>query len=57
MYLVVKMKRAPDMLRDKACGTVYQIKCISIALRTSADISKCCTETQPKHPKQQAMQV
>jgi hypothetical protein len=27
-----------------------QIKCISIALRTSADISKCCTETQPKTP-------
>ena len=31
-----------------------QIKCIYIALRTSADISKCCTETQHK---QQAMQV
>jgi hypothetical protein len=27
-----------------------QIKCIYIALRTSADISKCCTETQPKTP-------
>jgi hypothetical protein len=26
----------------------YQIKCIYIALHTSADISKCCTETQPK---------
>ena len=37
--------------------TNNQIKCIYIALRTSADISKCCTETQPKTPKQQAMQV
>jgi membrane-associated phospholipid phosphatase len=27
-----------------------QIKCIYIALHTSADISKCCTETQPKTP-------
>ena len=27
-----------------------QIKCIYIALRTSADISKCSTETQPKTP-------
>ena len=27
-----------------------QIKCIYLALRTSADISKCCTETQPKTP-------
>jgi hypothetical protein len=27
-----------------------QIKCIYIALRTSADISECCTETQPKTP-------
>ena len=27
-----------------------QIKCIYIALRTSADVSKCCTETQPKTP-------
>ena len=27
---------------------VVQIKCIYIALHTSADISKCCTETQPK---------
>uniref|UniRef100_A0A8K9XHD9 [histone H3]-lysine(4) N-trimethyltransferase n=1 Tax=Oncorhynchus mykiss TaxID=8022 RepID=A0A8K9XHD9_ONCMY len=27
-----------------------QIKCIYIALCTSADISKCCTETQPKTP-------
>jgi hypothetical protein len=27
-----------------------QIKCIYIALRTSADILKCCTETQPKTP-------
>jgi hypothetical protein len=27
-----------------------QIKCIYIALLTSADISKCCTETQPKTP-------
>uniref|UniRef100_A0A8C7C911 [histone H3]-lysine(4) N-trimethyltransferase n=1 Tax=Oncorhynchus kisutch TaxID=8019 RepID=A0A8C7C911_ONCKI len=27
-----------------------QIKCIHIALCTSADISKCCTETQPKTP-------
>uniref|UniRef100_A0AAZ3P1N7 Envelope glycoprotein n=1 Tax=Oncorhynchus tshawytscha TaxID=74940 RepID=A0AAZ3P1N7_ONCTS len=27
-----------------------QIKFIYIALRTSADISKCCTETQPKTP-------
>ena len=27
-----------------------QIKSIYIALRTSADISKCCTETQPKTP-------
>uniref|UniRef100_A0AAZ3PAS8 ABC transporter domain-containing protein n=1 Tax=Oncorhynchus tshawytscha TaxID=74940 RepID=A0AAZ3PAS8_ONCTS len=26
----------------------YQIKCIYIALLTSADISKCCTETQPE---------
>ena len=33
------------------------IKCIYKALRTSADVSKCCTETQPKTPKQQAMQV
>ena len=30
--------------------TSNQIKCIYIALRTSADISKCCTETQPKTP-------
>ena len=28
----------------------HQIKFIYIALRTSADISKCCTETQPKTP-------
>jgi hypothetical protein len=34
-----------------------KIKFIYIALRTSADISKCCTETQPKNPKQQTMQV
>ena len=27
-----------------------QIKCIYIALLTSADISKCCRETQPKTP-------
>jgi hypothetical protein len=27
-----------------------QIKCIYIALLTSADISKCCTETQLKTP-------
>jgi hypothetical protein len=27
-----------------------QIKFIYIALRTSGDISKCCTETQPKTP-------
>ena len=27
-----------------------QIKFIYIALRPSADISKCCTETQPKTP-------
>jgi hypothetical protein len=27
-----------------------QIKCIYEALLTSADISKCCTETQPKTP-------
>uniref|UniRef100_A0A8C7D2K3 Tensin 2a n=1 Tax=Oncorhynchus kisutch TaxID=8019 RepID=A0A8C7D2K3_ONCKI len=27
-----------------------KIKCIYISLRTSADISKCCTETQPKTP-------
>ena len=27
-----------------------QIKCIYRALLTSADISKCCTETQPKTP-------
>jgi hypothetical protein len=27
-----------------------QIKFTYIALRTSADISKCCTETQPKTP-------
>jgi hypothetical protein len=27
-----------------------QIKCIYIALCTSADISKCCTDTQPKIP-------
>ena len=27
-----------------------KIKCIYIALLTSADISKCCTETQPKTP-------
>jgi hypothetical protein len=30
--------------------TINQIKFIYIALRTSADISKCCTETQPKTP-------
>jgi hypothetical protein len=30
--------------------TLNQIKCIYIVLRTSADISKCCTETQPKTP-------
>ena len=29
---------------------VNKIKCIYIALLTSADISKCCTETQPKTP-------
>ena len=34
----------------KHVGTANQIKCIYIALRTSADISKCCTETQPKTP-------
>jgi hypothetical protein len=28
----------------------HQIKCIYKALRTSADISKCCTETRPKTP-------
>jgi hypothetical protein len=28
----------------------HQIKCIYKALRTSADISKCCTETQPNTP-------
>jgi hypothetical protein len=28
----------------------YQIKLIYIALLTSADISKCCRETQPKTP-------
>ena len=28
----------------------HQIKFIYIALLTSADISKCCTETQPKTP-------
>uniref|UniRef100_A0A8C7D1T2 Neuronal calcium sensor 1 n=1 Tax=Oncorhynchus kisutch TaxID=8019 RepID=A0A8C7D1T2_ONCKI len=28
----------------------WVIKCIYIALLTSADISKCCTETQPKTP-------
>ena len=26
------------------------IKCIYIALLTSADVTKCCTETQPKTP-------
>ena len=37
---------------QKTMGTAEsnQIKIISIALRTSADISKCCTETQPKTP-------
>jgi hypothetical protein len=41
---------------DMNCGhrqanrQVNQIKCIYIALRTSADISKCSTETQPKTP-------
>jgi hypothetical protein len=30
--------------------TILQIKCIYIALRISADISKFCTETQPKTP-------
>ncbi|CDQ92254.1 unnamed protein product [Oncorhynchus mykiss] len=29
---------------------INKIKFIYIALRTSADISKCCTETQPKTP-------
>jgi hypothetical protein len=31
-------------------GIMNQIKCIYIALCTSADISKCCTEAQPKTP-------
>jgi hypothetical protein len=26
----------------------FSIKCIYIALLTSADVTKCCTETQPK---------
>ena len=38
-------------------GASHQIKCVYIDLLTSADISKCCTETQPKTPKQKAMQV
>ena len=32
------------------CLHSHQIKCIYKALRTSADISKCCTETQPNTP-------
>ena len=34
----------------QAVAETNQIKFIYIALRTSADISKCCTETQPKTP-------
>jgi hypothetical protein len=30
--------------------SAVSIKCIYKALLTSADISKCCTETQPKTP-------
>ena len=36
--------------RSQSKSNQNQIKCIYIALRTSADISKCCTETQPKTP-------
>jgi hypothetical protein len=39
-----------DVVDDNHRTTSNQIKCIYIALRTSADISKCCTETQPKTP-------
>ena len=35
---------------SNTCGLSNQIKCIYIALLTSADISKCCTETQHKTP-------
>ena len=48
------------MFRDSSNGIeeyTNQIKCIYIALCISADISKCCTETQPKSPNKQAMQV
>ena len=41
-------KRARDESRDKI--NLIKINCIYIALLTSADISKCCTETQPKTP-------
>jgi hypothetical protein len=35
----------------KASSVLFcQIKCIYVALLTSADISKRCTETQPKTP-------
>jgi hypothetical protein len=49
----------PASQEDPACLTMHKqnirdqykvIKFIYIALRTSADISKCCTETQPKTP-------
>uniref|UniRef100_A0A8C8FHD4 Drebrin-like b n=1 Tax=Oncorhynchus tshawytscha TaxID=74940 RepID=A0A8C8FHD4_ONCTS len=42
------MKRGESV--EKANVSSNQIKFIYIALRTSADISKCCTETQPKTP-------
>ena len=35
---------------DKQKKSLDQIKCIYKALLKSADISKCCTETQPKTP-------
>ena len=38
------------MLQPLLLAYSNQIKCIYIALCTSADISKCCTETQPKTP-------
>uniref|UniRef100_A0A674BLS0 Telomere repeat-binding factor dimerisation domain-containing protein n=1 Tax=Salmo trutta TaxID=8032 RepID=A0A674BLS0_SALTR len=46
----VDIQGAPQYVDIQGAPNQNQIKFIYIALRTSAEISKCCTETQPKTP-------
>ena len=51
IHLYIWKHSLQNNLKDQAvCFIDQSIKCIYKALVTSADVTKCCTETQPKTP-------